>query len=391
MHRFLVRLALALVIILATWGVDAPTPTVAARSRAGINPSWVTWNAKAKTVTLSIIAAYNGVGGGFNFNGYNQGHLTITVPQGARVVLNFTNKVSLPHSALITPYDKHTLAGNFPVAFAGAATPNATSGVATLSKPQTITFTAAKAGTFALVCGVPGHASAGMWDAFTVARVDRPSMTLTSSATSTGGGGMTMTAPCPAGSGGAVGGTVQDATSGRPLAHVFVIVGWTTLMRVGETNGYGQYCIRDLPNSYVDAFGFAEGYVYYHGHPITIHVHKTVDYAFKIARQTFAAALLPRLSAQRISRTHLRAGDTATFSVHVQPGKGGQMSGEVFAANSALGHAVLLRHVGADLYSGTWRMPLHAALGAYTFTFFGAMHNCLENAVYPREKLTVGT
>ena len=67
------------------------------------------------------------------------------------------------------------------------------------------------------------------------------------------------------------------------------------------------------------------------------------------------------------------------------------MSGEVFAANSALGHAVLLRHVGADLYSGTWRMPLHAALGAYTFTFFGAMHNCLENAVYPREKLTVGT
>jgi sulfocyanin len=376
-------------LLLGAMGLPALSRGYAAVEAAAPNPAWVHWDAGAKAATLTIIAAYNNVGGGFNFNGYNNGGLTITVPQGAKVTIAFTNKAPLPHSVVITPYAKRTLAGAFPPAFNGSASPNPMSGMANVAKPVLFSFTVTTAGTYALVCGVPGHALAGMWVTFVVAKVAAPSMSATGTVT-TGGGQPAMPACAHGAPGtGAVAGTVTDASTGKPLPHTFVIVGWTTQMVAGETDAHGTYCVTGLKPAYVDAFGFAEDYVYYHGHPISIRAGKTVAYSFKMPRQTFAADLLPTMSGATITPTQVKPGDTATFSVHVKPGKGGPMSAEVFAVNGALGHSVLLTHGSGDLYSGTYQIPSGTKAGAYSFAFFGAMNNCLENQPYPTITLTV--
>ena len=123
-------------------------------------PTWIT--AKGTTVNLTLIAGYNQNIAGFNFNGYGKGKMTVTVPTGAKVIIKFSNKASLPHSVLVTAYAKRT-ATTFSDAFKGANSPNATAGM-TGHAVQTVTFVAAKAGTYAIVCAVPGHAAAGMWD-----------------------------------------------------------------------------------------------------------------------------------------------------------------------------------------------------------------------------------
>jgi hypothetical protein len=65
------------------------------------------------------------------------------------------------------------------------------------------------------------------------------------------------------------------------------------------------------------------------------------------------------------------------------------MSQEVFAVGGLFGHAVLLKHVGSDLYRGSWTIPSAVAPGAYAFSFTGAMDNCLENKIYRQATLTV--
>ena len=131
-------------------------------------PTWLAYDASHKTVKLTLIAAYNNNGSGFNFNGYNKGQMTVTVPTGAKVVMTFSNAAPLPHSVVVTAYNNRT-GMKFPDAFKGANSSNPTQGFAKGHKPETITFTANKAGTYALVCAVPGHAAAGMWDTLKVA------------------------------------------------------------------------------------------------------------------------------------------------------------------------------------------------------------------------------
>jgi plastocyanin len=73
---------------------------------------------------------------------------------------------ALAHSAVVAAYADRT-ATSFPPAFPGAATQNATSGVGQRVR-QTFSFVATKVGTYAIVCAVPGHAAAGMWDVLKV-------------------------------------------------------------------------------------------------------------------------------------------------------------------------------------------------------------------------------
>jgi hypothetical protein len=106
-------------------------------------------------------------------------------------------------------------------------------------------------------------------------------------------------------------------------------------------------------------------------------------------RQTFAADLLPSVSGATITPSRLKAGQLATFALHITPGKGGPLSKEVFAVNGLLGHSVWLQQAGGTLYRSAWRLPRSVAPGTYTFSFFGAMENCLENKIYERVTLTV--
>jgi sulfocyanin len=130
-------------------------------------PTWV--STKGKTVSLTLIAAYTNVLSGFNFNGAGDGKMTITVPFGDKVNVTFTNKGALPHSAQIVAFSKRLPVSTVPDAFKGAHSPNPTAG-AGKGKTQKFSFTVNKAGNFLLICAVPGHAPAGMWDNFVVSR-----------------------------------------------------------------------------------------------------------------------------------------------------------------------------------------------------------------------------
>jgi plastocyanin len=139
------------------------------------SPKWLTFNAKAKTATLIVIAGYNNVKSGFNFDGYADGKMTVTIPVGYKVTVDFSNKNVTAHSLVIAKYaDK--LAAKVKPAFSGASTPSPTAGTPK-GKSAKFTFVAKPAGTYAMLCTVPGHVLMGMWDVMKVAASGSPSIT----------------------------------------------------------------------------------------------------------------------------------------------------------------------------------------------------------------------
>src|ERR1700752_2316447 len=82
----------------------AATPPAAAAARgtpqSQVDCSWLTVDTTAKTATFQLISGLTQLNGGLNFNGFNDGKLTLPVPANWTVVIRFTNKDSnLPHSA----------------------------------------------------------------------------------------------------------------------------------------------------------------------------------------------------------------------------------------------------------------------------------------------------
>jgi sulfocyanin len=138
----------------------------------------------AHTVELTIVAGKNASDGSFDFNGYQRGAMTVTVPVGWRVVVHFTDVGAMPHSLAVLPSGAHQQAmPSATPAFSGATTANFSSGLPK-GATETFTFDASKAGTYELVCGCPGHAAAGMWDTLIVSpTADGPSVTPTNAAT----------------------------------------------------------------------------------------------------------------------------------------------------------------------------------------------------------------
>ncbi len=133
-------------------------------------PSWMQVDQTAKTVTLDIQAGQSDANNHWNYNGLYAGHGHITVPQGYKVTINFTNAdPTQPHSLGI---DKamETWPATFDdvkPAFQGALTKDATTGTPP-NGTETLNFTVDQAGDYAMVCYVPGHAVAGMHVPFTV-------------------------------------------------------------------------------------------------------------------------------------------------------------------------------------------------------------------------------
>lgn len=156
---------------------------------AAMVPGTASMAATAHTVDVSIVAGKDAGGGGFDFNGYKNGAMTITVPVGWRVVVHFVNAADLPHSVavLASGASKQPTPPSTP-AFPNATTANFAAGLAKGAK-QTFVFEATKAGTYELVCGCPGHAIAGMWDKLIVSpTAEAPSVTPAGAATISVGG-----------------------------------------------------------------------------------------------------------------------------------------------------------------------------------------------------------
>jgi sulfocyanin len=145
---------------------------------AAMVPGTPVLGAAMHSVDVSIVAGKNAGDGGFDFNGYQRGGMTVTVPTGWRVVLHFENVSTLAHSLIVLPSSgAQQAAPSGPPAFPGAMTKDLSAGLANGTK-TTLTFTASKPGTYAFVCGVPGHAVAGMWDKLVVSDAAKaPSVT----------------------------------------------------------------------------------------------------------------------------------------------------------------------------------------------------------------------
>ncbi|MCL6548353.1 MAG: PQQ-binding-like beta-propeller repeat protein, partial [Alicyclobacillus sp.] len=151
-----------------------------ASSFAATKGHWLALDKQSKTVDLLLIAGYNGALGGMNFNGYGNGQMKVTVPLGWKVNVKLENASGqMPHSAMIVPLSTKGTVSNFKVAFPNATTPDPLQGLAPNGQPQSFSFTANKAGTFLIWCGVPGHGVAGMYDTLVVdAKATAPSITL---------------------------------------------------------------------------------------------------------------------------------------------------------------------------------------------------------------------
>ncbi len=113
---------------------------------------------------LTLIAGMTSANGSFNFNGYSNGALTLSVPVGWTVVVHYQNGSVLRHSFDVIPYTgKQPDAPPPPPVFKGAVTKDPVSGIG-VGKTETLTFVVDKAGKYEFLCGVLGHGQAGMWD-----------------------------------------------------------------------------------------------------------------------------------------------------------------------------------------------------------------------------------
>jgi alcohol dehydrogenase (cytochrome c) len=124
-------------------------------------------------VVFKVTAALTNDNNGFNFNGYSKGKATFVVPASWHADFIFNNNQALPHSLAVINTLKYG-----PEVTPLAATPNPTTGLAGKTL-QYAGFNALAPGKFYLVCLVPGHISAGMWENFVVsAKATQPSITV---------------------------------------------------------------------------------------------------------------------------------------------------------------------------------------------------------------------
>lgn len=144
---------------------------------------WLTVDSASKTATFQLTSGLTQLNGGLNFNGFNDGKLTLTVPAGWNVVIRFKNQdPNLTHSAEVVDTAKPMPAGPVdPPAFPHAMSTKLMTGLAA-GDSDTFKFVANKPGSYMIFCGVPGHGLAGMWLQLKVSPTEkRPTLASTAS------------------------------------------------------------------------------------------------------------------------------------------------------------------------------------------------------------------
>ncbi len=178
------RLLTLAAVVGVTTGAALPSAACAQDQRSvpvqAIDSSWLHADTATRTATFELIAGLTGLNGALNFNGFRDGGLTLTVPLGWTVVMQFRNHDGmLPHSAEIIP-EAHPLPTQ-PVtpAFARAFTVRLAEGIPSEGRDD-LRFVANSGGSYLIFCGVPGHGAAGMWIRFEVSgSVRTPSLAAT--------------------------------------------------------------------------------------------------------------------------------------------------------------------------------------------------------------------
>ncbi|MDX1646403.1 MAG: sulfocyanin-like copper-binding protein [Longimicrobiales bacterium] len=135
-------------------------------------PEWYGYDEASNTVDLTIVAGETPDNNYWNYNGYINGAIDITVPEGATVTIEFTNDDPVMAHSIGVSSELENFAAPPPVepVFEGAVTSNPVSMTegGMPGSTETISFVASEAGEYTLVCYVPGHTAVGMWIYFTV-------------------------------------------------------------------------------------------------------------------------------------------------------------------------------------------------------------------------------
>ncbi len=98
--------------------------TGVARPAAAVSPAKTpTWVATTgRTVHLTLISGWDDANAGFNFDGAAHGRMVVTAPLGDRVIVTYTNAVSMPHDVDIVRYRTLPPSQGVAPAFRGATT-----------------------------------------------------------------------------------------------------------------------------------------------------------------------------------------------------------------------------------------------------------------------------
>ena len=149
-----------------------------------LTKQFMTVDNSTKSVTIKVIGGYNAVNDRMNFNGYANGQMTIRIPVGYTVNLDFQNSGGIP--AEIGIYDSHQNLA-FPKAGKSlqAIDENADMGVIPGASKK-FTFVADRTGTYQmenLINFFPEfpqgqqNRNVGMWDVFQVVQNGSPQIT----------------------------------------------------------------------------------------------------------------------------------------------------------------------------------------------------------------------
>lgn len=121
----------------------------------------------SQTVIFNCVAAYSPERNGMNFNGYSDGDMTITIPLGWALLVNFWNASGqMPHAAMLSDESELDKPSGHVPAYVGTNTPEPETGYVGQGM-QTFESGPVKLsteGTYVILCPVPGHVSQGMWD-----------------------------------------------------------------------------------------------------------------------------------------------------------------------------------------------------------------------------------
>ena len=143
-------------------GDSTATPVTVPEGPVRVN-EFLIYDQQSRTVSLQLIAGYNGLNGSLNYNGVTRGRHGLYVPTGWRIHVAVTNRDSdLQHSAIVLQKVLPPPIEPTEPAFTAAALPQLDEGLQE-DETGTIDFIADRAGQYMIACGVPGHAQAGMW------------------------------------------------------------------------------------------------------------------------------------------------------------------------------------------------------------------------------------
>ena len=132
------------------------------------DPEFMRYDAEARRVELTIIAAYDQSNTGYNFNGGFNGSHRVTVPLGWRVAVTVVNRDVFPHSfTVIRAVRQLPLRIDRP-AFPGAASRTHHVGVPAGGREDGIEFVASQSGAYLIACGVTSHTVLGSYIRLTI-------------------------------------------------------------------------------------------------------------------------------------------------------------------------------------------------------------------------------